>query len=305
MPSRTDRFRTAQTGLQVEAMRRMAKAWRLLNPQELDGTLEVWLAESVAVASGMHGKAVASASAYYSALKAAKTGSRSGAPDVVVDFDHVDMVRRLTANGPAVVKRAMSLGHGIERAAMMGLTASAQEVAAHTRDAARSTVMQATNADPRARGWARVGGGSECGFCAMLIGRGAVYSESSANFEAHRSCQCDAEPVFGESWDGKDHADDIAEKWDRVTEGRSGQDAINAWNAKRAATDPPRESPKVEPVRMTAAQIAEKARTQAEWAETHGWSTHVDGRTVTGTRTDGGSIRWTLTDAGAWRVDRS
>jgi len=59
----------------------------------------------------------------------------------------------------------------------------------------RLTVSESSVADPGAVGWARIGSG-ECAFCAMLIGRGDVYSESSADFAAHDHCNCSAYPVL-------------------------------------------------------------------------------------------------------------
>lgn len=59
----------------------------------------------------------------------------------------------------------------------------------------RLTVTDSSIADPGARGWERVGSG-ECDFCSMLIGRGAVYSEASADFAAHDHCRCSAVPAF-------------------------------------------------------------------------------------------------------------
>lgn len=62
----------------------------------------------------------------------------------------------------------------------------------------RQTVMGSALADPRADGWQRVGaGGCKTGFCDMLIGRGAVYSEATADFAAHDHCKCAAVPAFG------------------------------------------------------------------------------------------------------------
>jgi len=60
---------------------------------------------------------------------------------------------------------------------------------------ARGTVTVSSIADPKARGWRRVGAG-ECGFCSMLLSRGAVYTEATADFEAHDHCKCQAEPAF-------------------------------------------------------------------------------------------------------------
>lgn len=60
---------------------------------------------------------------------------------------------------------------------------------------ARGTVMGSSVADRRARGWRRTGLGG-CEFCQMLIGRGAVYTEASADFESHDNCRCGAEPAW-------------------------------------------------------------------------------------------------------------
>lgn len=62
-------------------------------------------------------------------------------------------------------------------------------------NASRYTVAGSSIADPAADGWQRQGAGS-CAFCAMLIGRGAVYSESGADFAAHDHCHCSAVPAF-------------------------------------------------------------------------------------------------------------
>jgi hypothetical protein len=62
-------------------------------------------------------------------------------------------------------------------------------------NAARTTVTVSAVQDPGAEGWQRAGDGS-CGFCTMLIGRGAVYSEAGADFAAHDHCNCAAVPAF-------------------------------------------------------------------------------------------------------------
>jgi hypothetical protein len=59
----------------------------------------------------------------------------------------------------------------------------------------RLTITQSSVQDPAARGWQRVGAGG-CDFCSMLIGRGAVYTEASADFDSHDHCNCQAEPAF-------------------------------------------------------------------------------------------------------------
>lgn len=63
---------------------------------------------------------------------------------------------------------------------------------------ARNTVRMSSLSDPRAEGWMRIGGGG-CDFCAMLISRGAVYTEESVEFASHDRCNCDAAPAFDSS----------------------------------------------------------------------------------------------------------
>lgn len=63
-------------------------------------------------------------------------------------------------------------------------------------NAHRDTIRISSIADRAARGWAR-GGTGNCDFCAMLIGRGAVYTEATADFESHDHCGCIAVPSFG------------------------------------------------------------------------------------------------------------
>lgn len=60
----------------------------------------------------------------------------------------------------------------------------------------RDTVTVSSVADPKASGWQRTGSG-ECDWCNVLIGRGAVYREATADFAAHDHCKCSAVPAWG------------------------------------------------------------------------------------------------------------
>lgn len=65
-------------------------------------------------------------------------------------------------------------------------------------DHVRYTIAGNSVSDRAAKGWQRVGvGGCKDGFCDMLIARGAVYSEASADFAAHDNCKCSAVPAWG------------------------------------------------------------------------------------------------------------
>lgn len=66
-------------------------------------------------------------------------------------------------------------------------------------DQHRLTIVENTQRDPQARGWRRVGVGDSCGFCRMLIDRGAVYTEASVTFRSHDRCNCAASPVWDDN----------------------------------------------------------------------------------------------------------
>lgn len=60
----------------------------------------------------------------------------------------------------------------------------------------RFSVMESAISDPAADGWQRLGQGKNCAFCDLLISRGAVYTEASADFGSHDHCNCIAVPAF-------------------------------------------------------------------------------------------------------------
>lgn len=63
-------------------------------------------------------------------------------------------------------------------------------------DHIRYTIASNSVLDRAARGWQRVGDGNTCDFCSMLLARGAVYTEATADFDSHDHCGCRAEPAW-------------------------------------------------------------------------------------------------------------
>ena len=119
-------------------------------------------------------------------------------------------------------------------------TRQAAEAERITMDGARSTTWGTSEKDPRVKGYARVSlSGTPCGFCAMLISRGAAYKTArGAQYKDgdtyHPNCHCIAEPLYSvEQFDddprfslnreyGQLWADEIHGKY-------SGKAAVNAW----------------------------------------------------------------------------
>lgn len=107
-------------------------------------------------------------------------------------------------------------------------------------DGGRGAVFNYANRDKRAIGYARASAsGTPCGWCAMLISRGAVYrSARSASLSAdgdlyHDNCHCYAEPIFVR---GQYESDpkfalnrEYERLWPEVTAGYGGKDAVAIW----------------------------------------------------------------------------
>lgn len=102
----------------------------------------------------------------------------------------------LRVTSVVAVKAAATQGTPADVAMRNALVQMSGSMARQVLDAGRDTIAQTTSADPRARGWQRVLGGAGCDFCRMLVDRGAVYGEASADFASHDHCGCGAEPVY-------------------------------------------------------------------------------------------------------------
>lgn len=60
----------------------------------------------------------------------------------------------------------------------------------------RDSITGNTRMDADSIGWSRVARAGACKFCLMLAARGAVYREETADFAAHKSCNCATRPEF-------------------------------------------------------------------------------------------------------------
>jgi len=103
----------------------------------------------------------------------------------------------LIATSIAPTKKATTAGTLAEVSMSNALTQTSGALARLVLNGGRETLTASVAADPAGRGYRRVLGGGGCDFCQMLAGRGGVYTEDTADFEAHDSCGCSAEPIYG------------------------------------------------------------------------------------------------------------
>lgn len=107
--------------------------------------------------------------------------------------------------------------------------------------AGRETTVQAVQADPQARAWARETRDGCCSFCAMLATRGAIYKSDqtagrNANerfvgegeFKYHNHCHCIAVPVFG-TYEKTAHARQWTADWNDLKRQLGYTPSLNQW----------------------------------------------------------------------------
>lgn len=188
------RHRQLQLALRAGTLRQVLRLWPLFDLERLAETWPAFREALATLIAARHADSVGLASSYYRAarLDAGITGTAPivaaalpPAEQLAVSLDVVGLfgARRLLAQGRRDV-------------AAQTLVKVSGAVGRHVLNGGRRTLTETIQADPRARGYERVTSGNACGFCEMLAGRGAVYGEASADFEAHDHCACGAEPVF-------------------------------------------------------------------------------------------------------------
>lgn len=138
------------------------------------------------------------------------------------------VVTSLRVTGPVAFKQHLLAG-GSEVAALRTMTDTISAAAArHALAGERDTVMGTVADSDVILGWRRVSDGDPCAFCALLTSRGAVYSKTTVQFEAHDGCGCTPEPLY-EHEDEPESVLALQDQWREATAGTSGTASIRAW----------------------------------------------------------------------------
>lgn len=222
----TEAQRLAQGRLGAEVVRQAVAAFALLDPENIDRTIERWLAVMVPLVQRNRRTSAQMAADYIEAFRFVELGEGQFTPELVEDIPAEQVATSLIVTGPARIRAARG------PAARVLDTARAESAAAamrHVLNGGRDTVVATTNADRRALGWARATSGRACGFCAMLASRGPVFGDDTVGFRAHDRCTCSAEPVYRRDAEWPAGARDYQRLWQDTTAGLSGKDARNAF----------------------------------------------------------------------------
>lgn len=205
----TREHRRAKDRIIARTLQGTTVAYRgILDPTDLDGTFGAYSRVHTEVVKAGQREVLQLADDHYEALRQveapkAPPRQRPNQPwnNSGWDLRPADKARLTTSQavtGPATVKRAVANGLPLALAMDRGLTATLGSTGRHVQNAGRGRIIDNARTDPAAGGWARSSPGTPCSFCAMLIGRGPVYSKKTVNFRSHDHCQCYPIAFFGD-----------------------------------------------------------------------------------------------------------
>lgn len=173
-------------------------AWnKFLDVEDLDASFPAWVLtmESI-VQDGFQGSTRLAEGYLKRFAKAEGFNMPDDLPLPVLD--QAKFTEVMLVNGPISIKQ--KIGKGLPPAAAKDaalerfLGAAQEQVMAGGRD----FIIGASKYSGKRGRWRRVTDGEPCAFCAMLAGRGPVYTEDTVKFESHNNCGCTAEIVVGE-----------------------------------------------------------------------------------------------------------
>ncbi|MCT6900145.1 MAG: EndoU domain-containing protein [Bifidobacterium sp.] len=201
----TDRHRRSQVRLAITADSQARRLWdSSLNLADLDASQPVWKQTMLNLLETWYHISQQEALLYLPQFRQAELEGGSGIRVAVPRFDRDAVGGQLDWMGSTNVKWHLSMGQtqqdAYEAARRLFLGAFHEAVLA----GGRGTVQEWARKDPRAIGYRRVADGNPCTFCAMLVGRGPVYtSERKALSQRgggayHPHCGCTVEVVYGD-----------------------------------------------------------------------------------------------------------
>lgn len=192
----------AQTRLRAAALRDFVRLWPLWQGDER--SFRRLIAASTPLLRVYHGQSSALTSSYLQSFRAAERVGGDFSPRLAEPLDEGVVGGTLFLTGHEMTRRAIAAGHSPQAAMQTALTRTSGSVTRLALQGGRDTLVASTAADTAAGGYVRVTSGNPCAFCAMIASRGPVFSEDTADFEAHDHCACTGEPSYpGSEWPGR------------------------------------------------------------------------------------------------------
>lgn len=191
----TEAHRLAQAREGATAAIDLAQAWDVLDLEAIDATAGVWLDAARGIVTSHAAESARLAQDYLQAFRALEVGAPGNPATWIPNLAQVDT--SLLVTGPIRAKKLAGTGRTLDDISDLARSASSAAGQRLTLVGGRDVITTTIQHDRQARGYQRVASGNTCNFCSMLTGRGGVYSEESASFQAHDGCGCTAEPIYG------------------------------------------------------------------------------------------------------------
>lgn len=199
----TEAHRLLQLGIAARAAGVSKSLWRRLRVSDLDGSMASWMPAQLSAWKLFYEQSQDAAGEYITAYQAAEIGATSKI--VQSAFNVPEMRNAALLAGPVRVKMLIKKGATADEAHSKAFTKFSGIARRQVMSGGRLAVAKTGGADQRAVGWRRVTDGNPCTFCAMLAGRGPIYSSKQradsiggTGLEYHGHCGCTAEIVYGE-----------------------------------------------------------------------------------------------------------
>lgn len=197
----TAEHRRAQLQIRAGALRDYLRIWPLWDGSE--GSFRRMIEAAEPLARSYYRGSAAVAASYYASFRRAERVGGSPTPRLG-SFDSDAFKAGLYATGAEMTRKAMLAGQSPQAAMQNALVRTSGSLTRSVLGGSRDTIVLSSAADKQAGGWGRVTAGNPCAFCAMVASRGPVFSEDTADFEAHDHCSCVGEPAYeGSEWPGR------------------------------------------------------------------------------------------------------
>lgn len=192
----TESHRLAQRQLAAQMVAQSVAVWTLLDPEDLDGTVDGWVAAMLPIVEQMRSRSTAAAALYLRAFRLAEVGNLSGFTVETTPVVPTAIATSLVVCGPVSIKAAMTAGRPLARAVDIALARVGAATSRHVLSGGRDAITETVRSDSRAVGYQRVTSGTACDYCAGLAEGPVWANEERANFDAHDGCNCSAEPLY-------------------------------------------------------------------------------------------------------------
>lgn len=235
--------RQAQEDLARLALPEILAAISLYDPENPDGSLSLVKLAILAVVQ-FWGKASAADALNFYRRERVDAGFPDPLPLQIVE----PITQLMVDEALAEALKPIGAFHPDEELARERLAAAAEQLVF---EQYRRQMASAAEIDAAATGWARIPNADACSFCLMLALRGPVYTSKAAAgpnrrsrrnsnrpdvafvgagaAKVHDNCRCGVEPIFGGAYEPSARVREAQALWDKVTKGRSGNDARNAF----------------------------------------------------------------------------